>query len=104
MENSSSYNDILEQSLKENNSGNITVGGIEFESEDERRRYLLNLFPMLVKEDKFVQAMELVHGNGSFNWFYRLVDKFSKWLVKKTEHSAAEKEKTAQEDLMDQAA
>ena len=104
MKNSLSYKDTLEQNLNENKGGTIAVGGIEFESEEARRRYLISVFPGLVKEGKFVEAMELVHGNGSFNGFYRIFDKFSKWLVKKTVQKAAGKEQTVQEPILDQAA
>jgi len=104
MTNPASYKDILEQSLNENNSADIPVGGIEFESEAERCRYLVSVFPGLVKKGKFVEAMALVHGNERFNGFYRLFDRFSKWLVKKTEQKTAGKEQTVHEHILDQAA
>ena len=104
MANSLSHKDILEKELRENEDDGIEAGRTEFRSEDERSRYLIGVFPGLVKEGKFVEAMELVHGNGSFNWFYGLFDRFSRWLVKKTLQKGAGKEQTVQEHLMDQAA
>jgi hypothetical protein len=89
MNNLALYRDGLDQTRKERESVNRAIGSIEFESEEERSRYLVGVFPGLVKEGNFVQAMELVHENSSFNWLYGLVDKVQQWLFRKEKDAVA---------------
>jgi len=80
---SSSYEDILLQNLEGKKTGSIPIGGIEFESDEERSRYLISVFPGLVQEGKFFRARELGHENCSFNMICALFDKVQRWLFRK---------------------
>ena len=83
MTNRKTLNDGLDQAIEKKEITPSAIGGIEFESEEERNRYIVSVFPDLVKAGKFVEAMELVHGNSSFNWLYGLFDKVQRRLFRR---------------------
>ena len=63
----------------------VVFPSIEFESEEERRQYLVAEFPRLVKEGKFVQAMGMVQGNTRMNWLFAALNQSLLWAVRKME-------------------
>ena len=86
---SSSYEDILLQNLEGKKSGNIPIGGIEFESNEESSRYLISVFPGLVQEGKFVRVGDLGPENSRFNMIGALFDKVQRWLLRKEKNAVA---------------
>ena len=80
-----SYNKLSGPIRGEAKRRSIDLDCIEFESEEERIRYLINEFPGLVKEGRIIQAMGIVQGNSRLNWFFVILNKTSIWLARKLE-------------------
>ena len=39
---------------------------------------MITEFPKLVREGQFVNAMDVIQGNGNFHWFFTLIEKANK--------------------------
>jgi len=75
------YNEY--QFIKETYRENVWACAVDFESEEHRKGDPVTAFYTLVKNGKFVEAIEVIHGNGSFIFLYTVFDTVFHWIVQK---------------------
>jgi len=74
MANTQTQNVLPEAPRKEKNDGNALLDNYV---DNLAAREMLTEFPKLVRDGRFVNALEAIHGHSRFRWFYTLFEKVS---------------------------